>query len=301
MSHFQLFSKGPDQVGESPIWDGQSKCLWWVDIESQRIHRSSLNQKVDSWLLPEKVGCIALAADGRVIAAMETQIAALTLGAEGEYEINTLAKVQHPAVGMRFNDGRCDPTGRLWVGSMVMNMGKASNLGALYCLDERGLTGPYVAGLYTPNGMAFSADGKKMYLSDSHPQAQKVWTFQFNVAEGQMTDRQLLVDMSDMPGRPDGAAADVNGNYWVCANDGGMVYCFNAAGELIQFLPVPFPKPAMCAFGGENLDQLFVTSIVPADMSLDTHGLSGSVVILEPGVRGLPEPLFSRFPVVPLP
>jgi sugar lactone lactonase YvrE len=251
--------------------------------------------------MPEKVGCIALASDGRVIAAMETQIAAVALGEAGQFEISTLAKVQHPAVGMRFNDGRCDPSGRLWVGSMVMNMGKASNLGALYCLDERGLTGPYVAGLLTPNGMGFSADGTKMFLSDSHPQAQKVWTFKFDLDEGKMTDRQLFVDMTDMPGRPDGAAVDINGNYWVCANDGGMVYCFNADGELIQFLTVPFPKPAMCAFGGENLDRLFVTSIVPADKSLDTQGLSGSVVILEPGVRGMPEPLFSRFPVVPLP
>jgi sugar lactone lactonase YvrE len=301
MSQYQLFSKGPYKVGESPIWDGLARCLWWVDIESQCIHRAGLDESHNSWTLPEKVGCIALASDGRIIAAMETQIAALNLQHDGQFEMTCLAQVKHPAMGMRFNDGRCDPSGRFWVGTMVMDMGKASNLGALYCLDERGLTGPYLAGLYTPNGMAFSADGQKMYLSDSHPLAQKVWTFEFDIQSGELKHRQLFVDMNDMPGRPDGAAQDSHGSYWVCANDGGMVYCFNAAGELIQFLPVPFPKPAMCAFGGENLDQLFVTSIVPADMSLDTHGLSGSVVILEPGVRGLPEPLFSRFPVVPLP
>ena len=298
MSQFQIFSKGPDRVGESPVWDGIAQCLWWVDIESQKINRAGVTQEIQCWLLPEKVGCIALASDGRIIAAMETQIAAIHLKAGGQIGVTTLAKVQHPASGMRFNDGRCDASGRLWVGTMVMDMGKASNLGALYCLDERGLTGPHVAGLFTPNGMAFSLDGQSMFLSDSHPLAQKVWKFQFDVQTGQVSHRQLYVDMTDMPGRPDGAAMDSKGNYWVCANDGAMVYCFNPVGELIKFLPVPFPKPAMCAFGGDKLGQLFVTSIVPGNPELDATGLSGSVVVLEPDVTGLPEPRFSRFPVV---
>jgi sugar lactone lactonase YvrE len=301
MSYFQLFTQQPDKVGESPIWDAQSNCLWWVDIESQHIHCASADGKKSSWHTPEKVGCIALTNDGRVLAAMETQIAALRLHADGSYDITTLASVEHPATGMRFNDGRCDASGRLWVGTMVMDMGKGSNLGALYCLDERGLTGPYVAGLYTPNGLGFSPDGRKMYLSDSHPKAQKIWSFNFDALTGLPTDRELFVDMTDMPGRPDGAAVDALGRYWICANDGASVYCFDHKGELVQFLPVPFPKPAMCAFGGEDLSTLYVTSIVPADKSLDTNGLSGCVVSLQPNVQGMPEPRFSRFPTVPLP
>ena len=301
MSYYQLFTNQPDKVGESPIWDSTAKCLWWVDIESRLIHRAQPGGQKESWETPEKVGCIALTHDGRVIAAMETQIAVLSLKSAGQYEMAALAKVQHPAPGMRFNDGRCDASGRLWVGTMVMDMGKASNLGALYCLDERGLTGPYVAGLYTPNGLGFSPDGRKMYLSDSHPLAQKIWCFKFDELTGLPSERQLFVDMTDMPGRPDGAAVDAQGQYWICANDGAAVYCFDAKGDLAQFLPVPFPKPAMCAFGGDDLSTLFVTSIVPADMTLDTHGLSGRVVSLQPNVQGVAEPRFSRFPAAPLP
>jgi sugar lactone lactonase YvrE len=301
MSYYQLFTNQPDKVGESPIWDSAANCLWWVDIEGQQIHRAGADGKKESWQTPEKVGCIALTNDGRVIAAMTSQIAALRLMDAGKFEMTTLASVQHPAPNMRFNDGRCDASGRLWVGTMVMDMAKASNLGALYCLDERGLTGPYVAGLYTPNGLGFSPDGQQMYLSDSHPLAQKIWTFKFDVQTGLPTERQLFVDMTDMPGRPDGAAVDAQGRYWICANDGSAVYCFDAQGELVQFLPVPFPKPAMCAFGGDDLSTLYVTSIVPADKSLDIHGLSGCVVSLQPNVQGMTEPRFSRFPVAPLP
>ena len=301
MSYFQLFTHQPDKVGESPIWDNAAKCLWWVDIENCRIHRAHADGKKETWQTPEKVGCIALTNDGRVLAAMETQIAAFNLMANGQFEMTTLATVQHPATGMRFNDGRCDPSGRLWVGAMVMDMGKASNLGALYCLDERGLTGPYVAGLYTPNGLGFSPDGRKMYLSDSHPLAQKVWSFKFDLQTGLPSERTLFVDMTDMPGRPDGAAVDAQGRYWICANDGAAVYCFDSKGDLAQFLPVPFPKPAMCAFGGDDLSTLYVTSIVPADTALDTNGLSGRVVCLQPNVQGMPEPRFSRFPTAPLP
>jgi sugar lactone lactonase YvrE len=301
MSYYQLFTNQPDKVGESPIWDSTTRSLWWVDIENCQIHQAFADGQKLSWRTPEKVGCIALTADGRVVAAMETQIAVLKLHNEGRVELTTLATVQHPAPGMRFNDGRCDASGRLWIGTMVMDMGKASNLGALYCLDERGLTGPYVAGLYTPNGLGFSPDGRKMYLSDSHPMSQKIWTFNFDELTGQPSDRELFVDMTDMPGRPDGAAVDSQGRYWICANDGAAVYCFDTQGELAQFLPVPFPKPAMCAFGGADLSTLYVTSIVPSDTTLDTHGLSGCVVSLQPNVQGVAEPRFSRFPSAPLP
>jgi sugar lactone lactonase YvrE len=312
MTTFQTFSHQHDQVGESPIWDAEGSCLWWVDIEAHAIHRQSLSQERQSWYLPERVGCIALTADRQVVAAMETSIALLRLKPEGTsedtangasvgasvgaYEIQNLAHIQHPKPGMRFNDGRCDPSGRMWIGTMVMDMSLADNSGGLYCLDERGLTGPYVSNLYTPNGLAFSPDGKTMYFSDSHPKAQKIWRCSIDLVSGQLGDKSLFVDMTDLPGRPDGAAMDSEGNYWICGNDAGQVHCFDVAGHCITSLTVPFPKPAMCALGGPHLQTLFVTSIVPANKALDTHGQSGQVVCAEVPHRGLPEPVFSRFP-----
>jgi len=296
MIPFEIFSNHHDQVGESPVWDAEGLCLWWVDIEAQRIHKKSLAGQLQSWLLPEKVGCIALTADRRVVAAMETGVGLLKLNAGGLYGLEMMAAISHPKSGMRFNDGRCDPSGRMWIGTMVMDMGKADNAGGFYCLDERGLTGPYIEGLYTPNGLAFSPDGSTMYFSDSHPMSQKIWRCNIDLATGQLSNRQLFVDMMDLPGRPDGAAMDEQGHYWTCGNDAGLVHCFDANGRCVQSLTVPFPKPALCAFGGVDLQTLFVTSIVPGNKALDTTGRSGQVVAIEVPHRGLPEPVFSRFP-----
>jgi sugar lactone lactonase YvrE len=296
MTQFGIFSNHKDQVGESPVWDAEGLCLWWVDIQAQCIRKKSLEGQLQNWHLPEKVGCIALTANRQVVAAMETSIALLSLESDGRYKQQTLATMAHPKLGMRFNDGRCDPSGRMWIGTMVMDMGKAENAGGLYCLDERGLTGPYVEGLYTPNGLAFSPDGGTMYFSDSHPMAQKIWRCQIELASGNLSNQSLFVDMTDLQGRPDGAAMDAQGHYWICGNDAGLVHCFDTAGRCIESLSVPFPKPAMCAFGGVDLQTMFVTSIVPGNKALDTTGQSGQVVSAHLPHRGLPEPVFSRFP-----
>lgn len=299
MNAYLTIADTADRVGESPVWDVRAQRLWWVDIEGPFIRSTTLSQAeaVQSWPMPERVGCIALTpVQGQLIAAMETGIACVTLHAGGQVDVRWLARIEHPAPGMRFNDGRCDASGRLWVGTMVMDMSLASPLGGLYCLDERGLTGPHVTGLLTPNGLGMSPDGRTLYLSDSHPQVQKIWAFDLDASSGTLTNRRLFVDMNLWPGRPDGAAVDAQGHYWICGNDAGQIHAFDAQGQWCQSLTVPMPKPSMCAFGGADLDQLLVTSIIPAQTKEATRGSSGAVIALQPGVRGMPEPVFSRFP-----
>ena len=272
-SPFQVIAEGPDRVGESPVWDGQA--LWWVDIESCRVrcwHAASGH--LQAWSLPERVACLALAEDGRVILAMESRIVATRLTPGQTPQLQTLAAIEHPAPGMRFNDGRCDASGRLWVGTMVVDMSRAQAQGGLYALDERGLSGPHVSGLLTPNGTGLSPDGRTLYLSDSHPNAQQIWAFDLEPQSGVLSGRRLFVDMRVLPGRPDGAAVDSQGCYWICANDAGLVHRFSSEGQLLQSLSVPFPKPAMCCFGGLDLSTLFVTSIVPADPAAHPQAMS---------------------------
>ena len=298
MSEATVISESRDQVGESPVWSVAEQALYWVDIEGGLIRRLDWAHRTQlSWRLPERVGCIALSAQGGVVAAMETGVFAVQLMAEGAVRLSCLATVQHPLVNMRFNDGRCDAMGRFWVSTMCMDMSLAAPVGALYCLDESGLGQPRVDGLITPNGIAFSADGATAYLSDSHPSVQKIWAFDFAAPAGELTNRRLFADMTDLPGRPDGAAVDVHGCYWICGNDAGVVHCFSPQGELLRSLAVPVPKPSMCAFGGPQLDQLLVTSILPASESSAQPGLNGAVFALDAGVTGLAEPQFSRFPV----
>ncbi|MDB5846417.1 MAG: gluconolactonase, partial [Rhodoferax sp.] len=275
MSGASVLGSSRDRVGESPVWDVRSQALYWVDIESRLVRRwDEATKLTQSWTLPERVGCIALSArastGGRgdeIVAAMETGVSAVELLAGGEVRLQRLASISHPAPGMRFNDGRCDPQGRFWISTMVMDMSLASPLGALYCLDETGLSAAKVEDIITPNGLAFTADSRTAYLSDSHPSVQRVWAFDFDAATASFAHPREFVDMTPLPGRPDGAAVDAEGFYWSCGNDAGKVHRFDPAGKLVASLEVPVAKPSMCAFGGSNLDVLYVTSILPGTVS----------------------------------
>ena len=294
MSEARVLTATRDRVGESPVWDSATQALFWVDIEGRRIHRFDWTSgKQQSWETLERTGCIALSARGGLIAAMETGIFQITLRQVPRLELQCLARITHNRANMRFNDGRCDALGRLWASTLCMDPAHASAAGAWYCLDTQGLGAARHTGLTTPNGLAFSPDGSTMYFSDSHPSVQKIWAFDYDLGQGRIGAGHLYVDMARLPGRPDGAAMDSEGHYWICANDAGLVHRFDPAGRLVRSWPVPVPKPSMCAFGGPQLDQLFVTSIQPADAP---PGLHGAVFVLDVGIRGLPEPPFSRFP-----
>lgn len=286
-----------DTVGESPLWSVEEQALYWVDIEGRAIRRFEwATQRVQSWACAERVGCIALHGDGGLLAAMETGIFHLRLYDSGEVSPSRLATVAHGREGMRFNDGRCDRAGRFWAGTMVRDMSLADPAGVLMRLDggldgtgTPSLRGPFVDGLITPNGLGFSPDGHTMYLSDSHPRSQMVWAFDLD-ADGTPTRRREFVDMKLHPGRPDGAAVDAEGAYWICANDAGLVHRFLPDGRLERSLRVPVAKPSMCAFGGPQLDWLFITSIRPAGPAGDASAeasLPGAVFITRTGVAGL--------------
>ena len=187
----------------------------------------------------------------------------------GESAHACFAAASHKHSGMRFNDGRCDHDGRFWVSSMVHDMSLALADGVLHSLsiDARSW-GPRLAGLVTGNGLAFSPTGDRLYLSDSHPTVRRVWA--------SISTRRAACPAAGVhrhassSGRPDGAAVDAEGGYWICANDGGMVLRFTPDGVLDRQLRVPFAKPSMCAFGGPDLDQLHVTSIRPRCRSRGT-------------------------------
>lgn len=286
-------------VGESPVWDSARQCLWWVDIPGQALWCwNSASGQSRQWPTPEQTGCIALAAGsdalphGQWIAAMESGVARLTPHDDGSVGAEWIARVTHPQTGMRFNDGRSDRQGRLRAGTMVADMSLAATSGSLYALDlDQGVPTLHglEAGYITPNGMAFSPDGRTMYLSDSHPNRQTVWVFDYDTDTGTPHNRRVFIDFKPLPGRPDGAAVDEDGCYWICGNDAGLVHRFTPDGRLDRSLPVPVKKPAMCAFGGAGLDTLFVTSIRPGGDTAD-QPLAGGVFALRPGVRGLDEP-----------
>ena len=281
------------KVGESPLWSVAEQALWWVDIEGRLLHRlDPARAQTTSWPVDERIGCIGLHRDGGFVAALETGLFRLDPQAGGTLGAERLATEDHPQSGMRFNDGRVDRAGRFWSATMVRDMSLGAAVGALYRFDGRGLSAPLVPGLGTGNGLAFSPDGRVLYLSDSHPTVQKIWSFDL-AADGSLTHRRVFVDMAEHPGRPDGAAVDADGCYWTCATDAGALLRFTPQGRLDRALRLPVMKPTMCAFGGAALDELYVASLIPAQLG-DGYdpALAGAVLRLSPGVRGLAERSF---------
>lgn len=293
----ELIIDARNATGESPVWVAHEQALYWVDIPNRQLLRwQSADAKVTRWTGDQMVACIARRDDdgNRWVAAMEDGIFDIAPQDDGTLSSTRLADVRHSHDNMRFNDGRCDRQGRFWAGTMVMDMAAGIPAGALYRLDGDTSSGPLSArldDLIVPNGLGFSPDGRTMYLSDSHPSVQCIWTFDYDIDSGTPHNRRLFVDMNQHPGRPDGAAVDVDGCYWSCGNDAGLIHRFTPDGRLDRSLEVPVKKPAMCAFGGPGLDTLFVTSIRPGG-DLSDQPLAGGVFALQPGVAGLEEPFF---------
>jgi len=295
MADAELVLDARNATGESPVWHVGEQALYWVDIPARTLNRwRAADGQVVHWRAPEMLACIAsIEQAGQWIAGLESGVFELSLRDDGGIDASRLAGVTHVQPGMRFNDGRCDRQGRFWAGSMVMNMGLASAAGVLYRYGASTGLQPMLDGLVTPNGLGFSPDGHTMYLSDSHPSVQTIWAFDYDTATGTPSRRRVFVDMKPLPGRPDGAAVDEDGCYWICGNDAGLVHRFTPEGKLDRSLAVPVKKPAMCAFGGAGLDTLFVTSIRPDGVDLSDQPLAGGLFALRPGVRGISEPSFA--------
>ena len=281
------------QVGESPLWSVAEQALYWVDIDNRNLHRFDWETRAEAtWSMPERIACVALHANGGLLAGMESGLFHLQFDSTAQCLATRIFTADFPAREMRFNDGRCDREGRFWVTSMVRDTSLAMANGALYRCDQRGLSEPLVQGLLTGNGIAFSPDGRRMYLSDSHALSRAIWGFDLDL-DGVPGNRFLFTELQGPLGRPDGAAVDVDGGYWICGNDAGLVHRFLPDGRLDRSIRVPVSKPSMCSFGGPNMEHLFIATIKPAhpvagfDASLD-----GAVFVTQTGFKGLPETPF---------
>lgn len=290
----ELIVDARNAVGESPVWVPQDNALYWVDIPNGGLQRWSADTgHVHAWKTPEMLACIARHRRGGWVAGMESGFFHLHPHSDGSLDSERLASVAHSRNDMRLNDGRCDRQGRFWAGSMVLDMGLNLPEGRLYRYGtgQSGVIEAQLDGFIVPNGLGFSPDGKTMYVSDSHPAVQLIWAFDYDTDSGTPSNRRVFIDMNHFPGRPDGAAVDAEGFYWICANDAGLIHRFAPDGRLDFSLAVPVKKPTMCALGGSRMDTLFVTSIRPGD-DHDPQSLAGGVFALNPNVKGLPEPIF---------
>jgi sugar lactone lactonase YvrE len=287
----QIFHEQSMLVGECPLWSADQNSLYWIDIPRCVVHRKNVDSfEHRSWTLPSEPGCIALHENGGLIVAMRDRIAHLDTDSG---TLTTLMNAPYDARTMRFNDGRCDEKGRLWIGTMYEPRDQA--LGSLYCL-ERGKLSEHNCQVTLSNGLAFSPDGQTMYHADTT--AHRIDRYRFAMDSGTLSEKSVFQSFSPersspgYGGRPDGAAVDSEGAYWIAMFEGARLLRFAPSGALLQEIELPVRCPTMMAFGGSDLRTLFVTSASqnrsPAE--LNAYPLSGCVLMLRVDVPGRVEP-----------
>jgi len=198
--------------------------------------------------------------------------------------------------GNRLNDGRTDPAGRFWVGTMFDPAADNQATGSLYRVQPDGTTSVMRTGIGVPNGLAFSPNGRTMYWADTHRDT--VWAYDYDAATGEASNERVFLDFATLPGRPDGACVDAEGGYWIACVYGSAVLRVTPDGVVDRQIAVPTLKPTMPAFGGPTLSTLFVTSIGGGGShAADADDPeAGGLFAIDLDVRGLADPMFAGGP-----
>lgn len=274
-------------LGEGPVWVARENALYWLDIKGRKIFRLSDAGELSQWPTPFRVGSIAPRASGGFIAGTDQGIAEIDLKTG---QLDVLFNPEEELPGNRFNDGKVDRSGRFWAGTMDDSERQAS--GALYRFDSKLKWSSVDKGYKVANGPAFSPDGKFMYHNDSGRQV----TYVFDMDEtGNAANRRTFLQFGEGDGYPDGMTVDAEGCMWIAFWDGGCIRRFSPGAELLQTVEMPVSRPTSCAFGGSDLDRLYVTS---ASIGLDESALSmqpnaGGLFMVTPGVQGIAEVPFA--------
>jgi sugar lactone lactonase YvrE len=274
--NWQTVTSEADELGESPFWHPDEQMLYWVDIPGRQLRRlNTLMGSVESWAMPLEPGCIAPArtasqggdVTGLVIALRDGIYRATEWGGA----LQCLVRASHDTSTTRFNDGKADPAGRFWAGGMYEP--RTAALAELFSLDCRNGQTPLLerkAGNATiANGLAWSPDAKTVYWTDTTSHTIRAWDWDAETSA--MSRERIFKQWPGKPegwspgdtgysGRPDGAAVDLQGNYWVAMFEGGRVIKLSPTGEVLADIPVPARCPTMPCFGGVDRKTLYVTT-----------------------------------------
>lgn len=280
------------ELGEAPLWLPASGELVWLDVMEPAL------LVLPAWdapearriPLPRPPGALAPVAGAgrRVLIALRHGLMLCDL-AEG-----TLSELPMRGLDLgdrRFNDGRCDAEGRLWLGMMDRRLSQP--IGGLACIGPGGQARAAAAGIILSNGVAFSPDGRTLYLADTR--AGLILAHDFDMATGTAAGRRVFLAFPPGGERPDGCAVDTEGCLWIAAMAGGRIIRADPAGRIVGQIRLPVSKPTSCTFGGPGRDILFVTTarhaMGPAELAAEP--LAGKLLMIpDIGARGLEEHAF---------
>lgn len=246
----------PLGVGEGAFWHVQEQALYFVDIMAPALFRfDPSTEKLSRWDMPSAIGSFGIGLDGRAIVALKHGIHFFDF-ATGAFEFIVHPEAHLP--GNRYNDGKVAPDGRFWVGSMDDTPDKRP-VAALYRIDPDGTCTKFLDGLIVSNGLAWSADGKTMFHSDSR--GKYVQAFDYDLATGGISNQRRITSLEEEDGRPDGAAGDGQGNYLSAGVSAGVLNRITPGGVIERKIKLPAPAPTMPCFGGPDLMTVYVTSL----------------------------------------
>jgi len=276
-------------LGECALWSVADQALYWVDINAPTLNRfDPATGRNGAMPMPESIGCFALRERGGFIVALRSGL--WLARADGTLERKVASAPYDPA-HHRFNDGRCDPRGRFFAGTM--NENRDANTAALLRVGNDFVPTTVLRDIMISNGLAWSPDGRTMYHADT--QTLSVRAFDYDLATGTPSRPRVFARWTGETDRPDGAAVDSAGNYWVAFYRGGKVAKLAPDGTTLAEYPVPAMCPTMCAFGGPDLKTLYVTSARQqrSDEELARFPQSGGIFALAVDIPGIPEPRFA--------
>jgi sugar lactone lactonase YvrE len=271
-------------VGEGPVWDERREVLWWIDVKDPRLFRyDPANGESRELVMPERIGCIALRASGGLMGAFMS----------GFKWIDPDTGVITPTVdpepdrpGNRFNDGKCDRRGRLFAGTM--DNAEVECTGTLYRLDPDLSVHVMATDVHLSNGLGWSPDDRTLYYTDSLRRT--IWAYDYDLDTGAIANRRDFARVPDQAGVPDGLCVDAHGGVWSAHWGGWRLTRYAPDGRIDRVVEMPVPQPSCPAFGGPDLDVLYVSSaaieMTPADFAKAPDG--GGLFTLDVGVRGLP-------------
>ena len=290
MSKPEVVAGGNAILGESPLWSPAEAALYWADINNPTIHRlDPASGARERWPIETEIGSIGLAGPRRMVAGLRTGAHYVDL-ATGRIEPICDPEGEGRFNRNRMNDGKIDRAGRFWVGTM--NDPGHQPLGTLYRIDKDGAAAPVLGGIRVPNALCWSPDSSVMYFTDSY--SHQIWAFDFDLATGAMENKRVFAAIAEETGVPDGATVDADGFVWCAHMFGSRVSRYAPDGSLDRAIALPVPQVTSCAFGGADLETLYITtaSLRMDRAALAEQPLAGALFAVDPGVRGLPEPVF---------
>lgn len=263
-------------LGEGPVWDYRRKELWWVDIENGLLHfYHPQKDRNRTYGIGQMVGAAIPCEKGGLILAMHHGLAFFNPDTE---ELNPIVDPESDLPGNRFNDAKCDPAGRLWAGTMAIDKPR-NKVGSLYCLDSSLQVTKKLSDITVSNGLAWNRAADRMFYIDSETQI--VWSFLFDLESGEIEKEADALKFERII--PDGMCIDENDNLWIAFYGSAMVCCFDPkTGEQLEQIDVPAKQTTSCAFGGESLDTLYITS----SNRVEKSEWGGSLFAVKPGVKG---------------